>query len=104
MKIVMILLLLACQGLELWGQTPPPVTEELAGKDQFQAAQWLRLAQGFWETGDYPMLEHFCRLIVEHYPNTYYAKEAGELLKKSSNPKKNRSRERRRNNPALYPK
>lgn len=104
MKKIMVILLLCCQGLipELWGQTYSAGTDGLAGKDQFQAAQWLRLAEGFWETGDYPMLGQFCRLIVERYPGTYYSKRAEELLKESSNPKKNRSRERKKNNPAIY--
>ncbi|MBI4374591.1 MAG: hypothetical protein HY542_06915 [Deltaproteobacteria bacterium] len=103
-----ILFLILCLGPlpELWGQAPAPTTEgeELSGKDQFQAAEWLRLADGFWETGDYRMLKHFSNLIIERYPNTYYAKEARKLLNASSSPLLNRSREWGRSNPALFPK
>lgn len=85
-------------------QTAPPVVGELSEdeKDRFQASQWLRLADQFWETGDYPQLTHFCRLILTYYPDTEYAKQAQKLLKKSANPSVNRSREYRRNNPALF--
>ena len=91
-----------CSSSKLQGQVYHSGTDDLTGKDRFQAAQWLRLAAESREVGDYPMVGHFCRLIVEHYPNTYYSKEAEEILKDSSDPDKNRSREKKKDNPALY--
>lgn len=87
----------------VYGQKLPPVTNQLKGKDQFQAEQWLRLAKDFASLGDYPSVDHYCRLLIEYYPNTYYANEAEGILKKISSVKKNRGRQRIKNNPGLFP-
>lgn len=89
--------------LELHGQVHPSVIDDLNSKERFEVSQWLRLAHAFSEVGDYALVGHYCRQIIEYYPNTYYSEEAERLLEKSSNPKKNRSREYRKNNPALFP-
>lgn len=82
---------------------PSNITGELEQtRDRFQAAQWLRLAREFFETGDYPQSGHFCNLILTYYPDTTYAQMAEKLLKKTSSPGENRSREFRRNNPGLF--
>ena len=88
--------------LKAWGQTAPPVTGEPTGKDKFQATQWLKVARELWEVGDYPLLRRYCQMIIDRYPGTSYGREAEKLLKRSSNPAKNRSREFRRNNPGLF--
>lgn len=88
------------------GQAAAYMPEDLAGylskKDLLQAEHWLRSARAYWEFGDYAALRRYCRMIVEYYPETLYAREAERLLKKSGEPKRNRRREFFRDNPGLF--
>lgn len=103
-RLIIFLLLVSCQGLapKLWGQGASTTPEPLNDKDRFQMDQWLRLARGAWEVGDYSTASYFCRLILEHYPNTYYSREAKSLLKNSSSPVVNSARDHVRSNPGLF--
>jgi len=95
---------------KLWAQeeplylspTEPPIVYGLAGKDEFQAENWIRFSRSFAELGDYPKSRYFCNMLIRYYPNTFYALEAREILDRDSDPVKNRRRQKRKNNPGFY--
>lgn len=102
MKNILIFLLLISPSVAL-GEESRRIVPDLSEKDLFQAEQWLQLIRGLWEVEDYTLLRHYCRKIIEFYPETHYAEEAKEFMEKTEKPGVNARRVYRRQNPALFP-
>ena len=74
---------------------------DMSQTDIYQAELWIKNVRDLYIVGDYPTLWYFCQKILQFYPETSYAAEAQEFVKKTAKLKKNRTREKLRNDPSL---
>lgn len=55
-------------------------TVQLKGKEKLEAKDWLHAGDLALMTGDNDTAQYFYELVIEKYPNTYYARKAKEGL------------------------